>query len=194
MGNPADLRAAVFKIALLSCLAFSTATQLTANVIPCWTRCRHPPAITSAQQMAPALRSMSNPPLTFLQRATGVVTTYCGKIWGIQGWRNYQIKAQVSGIVTHAAGSTDGLYTIDVRITELTLNHQKVSISRPSFIRIEVFPLVRFGAPLPRYPDEDVCIAGGLYWDADGFLEIHPSKSRDVFVGKCATRSDDVTK
>jgi hypothetical protein len=138
--------------------------------------------------MAPALRFTTNPPLTFLQRATGVVTTYCGKIWGIQGWRNYKLQAQVSGTVTHAAGSTDGLYTIDIMIMELTLNRQKVSILRPSFIRVEVFPLVRFGAPLPRNPGDDVCIAGGLYWDADGFLEIHPAKSRDVLVGKCAMR------
>jgi hypothetical protein len=128
---------------------------------------------------------MSNPPLTFLQRATGVLTTYCGKMWGIQGWRNYHIQAQVTGIVTHAAGSTDGLYTIDVRITDLTLNHKEVSISCPSFIRIEVFPLVRFGAPLPHYPGDVVCIAGGLYWDADGFLEIHPAKSRDISRGQC---------
>jgi hypothetical protein len=104
-----------------------------------------------------------------------------GKWMGIQGWRDYHLSANVSGTVIHAAGSTDGLYTIDLQIEQLHVGVQAVSLPKyPTFIRIEVFPSKRNGAPLPVHAGEVMCISGMLMWDADGFLEIHPKSATDI--------------
>ncbi|MGA9566046.1 MAG: hypothetical protein WBS19_11030 [Candidatus Korobacteraceae bacterium] len=113
------------------------------------------------------------------------MTTYLGKILGIQGWRNYHLPAQVSGSVVQASGSTDGLYTIDLAIKQLTVGNKAVKLDSPRFIRVEVFPLVRNGAWLPVYKDNDLCVSGTLMWDADRFLEIHPKKAADILPHSC---------
>ena len=109
-----------------------------------------------------------------------MLTTYAGKIMGIQGWKDYHLSAQVSGTVAQAVGSDDGLYTIDLKVKELSVGGKPVDLLHPSFIRVEVFPLVRIGAWLPVFEDDDLCITGALMWDADGFLEIHPKKASDI--------------
>jgi hypothetical protein len=101
---------------------------------------------------------------------------------GIQGWRNYHLPASVSGTVVQAVGSTDGFYTIDLAIQELTVDAQPVRLLRASFIRIEVLPLARKDPPLPVCKSEEVRISGKLTWDADGFLEIHPKHSNEIVI------------
>jgi hypothetical protein len=98
---------------------------------------------------------------------------------GIQGWRDYHLRASVQGRVVQAAGSTDGLYTIDVQIDRLCVADKSAALHRPSFVRIEVFPFSRIGAPLPVTRNQNVSISGKLMWDADGFLEIHPKTKTD---------------
>jgi hypothetical protein len=131
------------------------------------------------------LRTTSNPKLNFLAHSTGILTTYLGKMLGIQGWRNYRMDARVSGSVTHASGSDDGFYTIDIEIDALNVNGASELGAKGRFIRVETLPWVRPGAPLPVKSQESVCIFGGLWWDADGFLEIHPRRSTDVKKGFC---------
>ncbi|HEV2711395.1 MAG TPA: hypothetical protein VGU67_14355 [Edaphobacter sp.] len=108
------------------------------------------------------------------------MTTYFGKMLGIQGWHYYQMDAKVSGRVTHAAGSDDGFYTIDIEIDELRVDGKYANNTTGKFIRVETLPWVRRGAPFPLKSQDSVCIFGGLWWDADGFLEIHPKNSRDI--------------
>ena len=157
-----------------------------AEGVPCWIRCHCPPMIASGADVPVVLRSSVNPPLNCLARSTGILTTYLGKRMGIQGWRDYHLSARVNGTVIQAAGSTDGLYTIDLRILQLHVGDQAVVLPEHLvFIRIEVFPFVRGGAPLPVHAYDKVCISGKLMWDADGFLEIHPKNSKDILRRSC---------
>ena len=170
---------------VFAAILFLLSTSLYAEGIPCWIRCHRPPKIVSAADVPCVLRSSPNPRLTFLPRSTGILTTYLGKMLGIQGWRDYHLKSTVQGRVTQAAWSTDFLYTIDLQIEQLHVGDQLVVLSKhPTFIRIEVFPLVRMGAPLPVSGGEEVLISGKLMWDADGFLEIHPKKRKDFEMPK----------
>jgi hypothetical protein len=159
-----------------------------AEGITCWIRCHNPPRIESASDLLgsrPYPRTCPNPPLNFLARSSGILTTYAGKLLGIQGWKDYHLLARVSGRVVQAVGSDDGLYTIDLQIKELEVNDQLVDLKSSRFIRVEIFPFVRIGAWLPVYKDNDLCIKGALMWDADGFLEIHPKKASDILPQSC---------
>lgn len=151
-----------------------------AEGIPCWLRCHCPPKILTPEDVPARLRLSPNPPLRFLDRSTGILTTYLGKMLGIQGWRAYHLGVVAKGKVVHAAGSTDGLYTIDLGIEKLIVGQRALDPpARPNFIRIEVFPLARIGAPLPVREGDQLCVRGPLLWDGDGFLEIHPKKPAD---------------
>jgi len=173
------------KALLIATFAAQFCIPMMAEGVPCWIRCHNPPEIKSAEMIADVLRCSSNPRLSWLARATGLLTTYAGKLLGIQGWKDYHLQAQVSGTVTHAAGSDDGLFTIDVQVAHLRVGDRPIELLRPSFIRVEVFPLVRVGAQLPKKEGDNVCVSGKLMWDADGFLEIHPKKSQQIQLHPC---------
>jgi hypothetical protein len=167
------------KSAVVVCL-FLLTPSVRAEGIRCWVRCHCPHKIKSAADVPSVLRSSQNPRLSFLPRSTGILTTYLGKMVGIQGWRDYHLRATAKGTVIHATWSTDFFYTIDLRIEQLSVQRQAVRLpTHPTFIRIEVFPLVRIGAPLPVREGEEIIVSGKLMWDADGFLEIHPKKRKD---------------
>ena len=171
---------------LVASFAILLSNNAYAEGIPCWIRCHCPPRVASAADVPAVLRSSPNPSLTFLARGAGVFTTYLGKILGLQGWRDYHLRGTARGRVVHAAGSTDGLYTIDLRIERLYIEDDSVILPRsPNFIRVEVFPFARAGAPLPVRENEEVCISGKFMWDADGFLEIHPKKPADFSSNRC---------
>jgi hypothetical protein len=170
-------------LALFSALLSNNAG---AEGFPCWIRCRCPPKVTSAADVPMVLRLSSNPPLSLLARTSGILTTYLGKVLGIQGWKDYRLPATVKGKVVQAAASTDLLYTIDLRIEELHVDAKFVALPvSPTFIRVEVFPFVRIGAPLPLHQGDEACVSGALMWDADGFMEIHPKNRRDFWAKHC---------
>jgi hypothetical protein len=170
----------MLKILITGFLVLTLNTSLCAEGIPCWLRCRNPPAIQSATDLATHLRVTSNPPVSFFARSTGFLTTYLGKMLGIQGWRDYRMTASVCGTVVQAVGSTDGFYTVDLAIQRLTIGDLPVILQHASFIRVEVLPSVKTNAPLPLKNGVDVRISGELMWDADGFLEIHPRQSHEI--------------
>jgi|SRR5579864_2541420 len=175
------LQTTLEKYLIIGLMAIWLCASASAEGVPCWLRCHHPPAKPSAETIACVLRGSSNPQLKLLARVTGLFTTYAGKILGIQGWKDYHLTAQVDGTVVQVAGSTDGLYTIDVSIKQLKVADRLVTLAHPSsFIRVEVFPFVRIGAHLPRHAKDSVCISGKLMWDADGFLEIHPQQAVQI--------------
>jgi hypothetical protein len=173
------------RVAFAFALAVSASLRCRAEGIPCWIRCRTPPAIHNAVDAETHLRTDPNPKLNFLARSSGLLTTYLGKMLGIQGWRNYYVDAQVSGTVVHAAGSDDGFYTIDIAINSLTVGGVNASKAGGRYIRVETLPWVRPGAPLPLAANDPVCVLGGLWWDADGFLEIHPRRSANIAKNRC---------
>jgi hypothetical protein len=165
---------------LTSALAVFLSTNARAEGISCWMRCHRPPKIQSANDVAQVLRPSPNPPVKFLARSAGILTTYLGKMLGIQGWRDYHLPANVRGTVVQAVGSSDGLYTIDLAIKQLTVDGRVVQLQRASFVRVEVLPFVRIGAPLPVCKDDEIRVSGELMWDADGFLEVHPKHAREI--------------
>jgi len=159
---------------LLSALTVSV--DLKAQVFECWLACHNPPDLNHVSKR---LRSCSNPKLNWIARGTGIATTYLGKVWGIMGWRDYHTTARVSGRVTHAATSSDGLYTIDVEILRLFVGSKQIPLDSRRFIRIEVFPGARRLIQSDLIENQDVCVTGKFMWDGDGFFEIHP-KSGDL--------------
>lgn len=176
MNRPSTFAVALTMAACLPCRS---------EGIPCWVRCRKPPLIRNAVDAESHLRTISNPRLSLLARSSGLLTTYLGKMLGIQGWRNYHMDAQVNGTVVHAAGSDDGFYTVDIAISSLTVGGIDAPRAGGRFIRVETLPWVRPGAPLPLGAKDSVCILGGLWWDADGFLEIHPRRSAEIAKHPC---------
>ena len=162
------------------------ASNAAAEGIRCWISCHHPPKITSATDLPCLLRASENARLGWFARTSGVVTTYLGKMLGIQGWRDYHLLGTVKSRVVHAARSTDFLYTIDLRIEQLWVGGKPVTLAVGSkFIRAEVFPFVRMGTLLPVRENDEVCVSGELMWDGDGFLEIHPKKRTDFLESQC---------
>ena len=105
---------------------------------------------------------------------------------GVRGWTDYQLRACVTGVVYHSVESTDMEQTIDIEFDgEKSLTVDGVDgITKPSYIRVELFPGVAKDMPSATIPSvgRRVKICGKLMWDADGSLEIHPQKSSDVSI------------
>lgn len=159
-----------------------------AGHVPCWVRCHSPQKLSrplKSQEVSAALRDKSNTPLSRTARFLGFFTTYLGKYLGIQGWHDYHMVAQADGVVEHQAGSTDGLYTIDLRLNSLTVAGTLIPLAKISYLRIEVFPRAKRGAQLPVKVGDQLCISGKFMWDGDGFFEIHPPTGQDVQHQSC---------
>jgi hypothetical protein len=93
--------------------------------------------------------------------------------------------AKADGTVEQQAGSTDGLYTIDLRLNNLTVAGTPIPLAKVSYLRIEVFPSAKRGAQLPVKVGDQLCISGKFMWDGDGFFEIHPHTGRDIQRQSC---------
>ncbi len=129
--------------------------------------------------------------LSLGDREIAWLTTPVFKENGISGWTSYPFRACATGSVVQAALNSDGLYTVDIEITAdddsfgvqpLSGGELQDGIRKPNYIRAEVFPKVVLSThPLP-VTGSRVMICGNLYWDADGFLEIHPAASSDITI------------
>jgi hypothetical protein len=97
--------------------------------------------------------------------------------------------AKANGRVEQQAGSTDGLYTIDLRLNSLTIADIPISLAKVSYLRIEVFPSAKKGAQLPVRVGDQLCISGKFMWDGDGFFEIHPRTGQDIREQSCGDAS-----
>jgi hypothetical protein len=116
--------------------------------------------------------------LSWFDRTIAFLTTPF-KFLGISGWKETGCEAEARGIpVRDAQHSTDGFWTIDVRLEELRIGTAAANLDSPKFIRLEVEPetkahavcaatAVREGMPL--------AFGGAVVVDTDGpFLEVHP--------------------
>jgi len=111
--------------------------------------------------------------------------TILAKRLGISGWKETGCSAEVRGTpVRDAQHSTDGFWTIDVRLESLAIGTAAFDPSKPGYLRIEVEP---------GRAAHDVCaqtrivtgmilsFGGPVVIDTDGpFLEIHPDKDFQI--------------
>jgi len=117
--------------------------------------------------------------------------TICGTtLWRICGWTDYHMVACASGRVQQAALSADGIYTVDIEMdaeggsftVENGAGQFEDGIDKPNYMRAEIFAnVVAATHDLPR-TNERVTICGALFWDGDGFLEIHPRRAEDITI------------
>ncbi len=157
---------------------------------------------------AHSLRMCPNRGLNWLDKISGFVTTFAFKERGISGWlRNPRMKECsdkpprhesasilpplcVSGEIFATGRSSDGLETIDVKVSRIedvscpsTMKPSSISfdaahdLTEPRFIRVEngfAHNRVKRGQ-LAR-------ICGNVWWDTDreGWWEIHPRSSKDL--------------
>jgi hypothetical protein len=139
----------------------------------------NPPKITTPDEAADVYCKQTRETyeqLRWFDQLLGIATTPF-KQFGIRGWTDYHMHACATGTVFHAAKSTDGLYTADIQAARgnfIVQEHVSSCEAELGFIRAEIFPRVTFRLKhLPKVGNT-VRICGGLFWDADGFLEIHP--------------------
>ena len=118
------------------------------------------------------------------------LTTPVFKENGICGWTDYHLVACASGRVQQAALSADGIYTVDIELdsdggsftVENGVGQFEDGIDKPNYMRAEILAnVVAATHDLPR-EKERVAICGALFWDGDGFLEIHPRRAEDIHI------------
>lgn len=124
--------------------------------------------------------------VSWFDETVGVITTPF-KCLGIKGWDPTGCTAKGSGTITReVAWSTDGLYTIDVELQQLTIGGQARSYPLPNgnhgFIRLEVRPFRQAWNYCNAHRLEvgdTLEFAGPVMWDHDKeWLEIHPQTLR----------------
>lgn len=118
------------------------------------------------------------------------LTTPVFKENGICGWTDYHLVACASGRVQQAVLSADGIYTVDIELdsdggsftVENGVGQFEDGIDKPNYMRAEILAnVVAATHDLPR-EKERVTICGALFWDGDGFLEIHPRRAEDIHI------------
>lgn len=113
-------------------------------------------------------------------RAGEVVVTLA-KSAGVQGWKDYHMRAKATGVVVQHELSSNGFLTMDIRLTTLTLNRVPIRWTGTRYMRFEIF-LGRVTVDKMIYDEtnEPVVGRGKFVWDSDGWFEIHPQKTGDI--------------
>jgi hypothetical protein len=121
--------------------------------------------------------------LSWFDVATGFISTPFKKM-GISGWTGTGCKAVAQGYSVNRIGhSTDGFYTLDLKITSASIERTNESSLPGHFIRVEFEPHNRAHEKVATVaqclnPSTDVLVrvGGVVKIDEDGpFLEIHPN-------------------
>lgn len=126
------------------------------------------------------LSAAPQPALSWFDRAIAFLTTIF-KFLGISGWEETGCDAKAHGQpVRDAQHSTDGFWTIDVRLTAFEIGTTSADLTTPRFLRIEVEPGTEAHAvcAMSRIgPQTGLAFGGAVVIDADGpFLEVHPEE------------------
>jgi hypothetical protein len=103
------------------------------------------------------------------------------KYWGISGWKETGCEAMASGRpVRDAQHSTDGFWTIDVRLQEFRIRTVPADLTRARFLRVEVEPGTKAHEVCARtrvVAGMGLAFGGAVVVDTDGpFLEVHPEE------------------
>ncbi len=116
--------------------------------------------------------------LSWFDRAIAFLTTIF-KFLGIAGWEETGCEAQAAGRpVRDAQHSTDGFWTIDVRLEAFRIGATSADLEPQKFIRIEVEPGTKAHgvcAATRVLKNMELAFGGAVVVDTDGpFLEVHP--------------------
>lgn len=103
------------------------------------------------------------------------------KFCGISGWEETGCEAAASGRpVRDAQHSTDGFWTIDVRLEECRIGTVPADLASPRFLRVEVEPGTQAHgvcAATRVLAGMEIAFRGAVVVDTDGpFLEAHPEE------------------
>lgn len=113
-------------------------------------------------------------------RSAEIVVTIA-KSAGIQGWKDYHLRARASGIVMQHEFSSNGFLTIDLLLKSLKVRRTYVPLRGTRYIRVECF-LGDLSVNKNVYDSTNALVIaqGKFVWDSDGWFEIHPKKTGDV--------------
>lgn len=113
-------------------------------------------------------------------RAAEVVVTVA-KSAGIQGWRDYHMHAKATGVVIQHEISSNGFFTMDIRLQTLTLNRVPIRWPGTRYMRFEIFlGKLSVDKAIHDETNEPIVGQGKFVWDSDGWFEIHPQRTGDV--------------
>lgn len=118
------------------------------------------------------------PALSWFDRMIAFLTTPF-KFLGVSGWEETGCGADAVGRpVRDAQHSTDGFWTMDVRLDAFWIGSTSADLTRTRFVRLELEPGTRAHKVCTRtrvLKDMQVAFGGALVVDTDGpFLEVHP--------------------
>ncbi|MGH8022703.1 MAG: hypothetical protein ACRED1_03920 [Limisphaerales bacterium] len=134
----------------------------------------HDPAIQANLRARPWRKS------PVLDRA-GEMAVTIAKSAGIQGWKDYPMHAEATGVVIQHEISSNGFLTMDVRLKSMALNHVPIHWRGTRYMRFEIFPgKVSVDSEIHDRTNELVFGQGKFVWDSDGWFEIHPQRTGDV--------------
>ena len=136
------------------------------------------PVVCDAAGTVAMLSKEAQPELSCFDRWIAFLTTPFKRL-GISGWKETGCDAEATGRpVRDAQHSTDGFWTIDVRLDSFAIGATSQDPSRTNYIRIEVEPDTQAHAVCAKTPILEgtiVSFGGAVVIDTDGpFLEIHP--------------------
>ncbi|HSS45321.1 MAG TPA: hypothetical protein VLO07_08275 [Thermoanaerobaculia bacterium] len=124
------------------------------------------------------LSTEAQPALSWFDRVIAFLTTPF-KFLGISGWKETGCEADAVGRpVRNAQHSTDGFWTMDVRLEAFRIATTSADPRPDKFIRLEVEPGTKAHdvcASSCVIKDMELAFAGAVVVDTDGpFLEVHP--------------------
>jgi len=136
------------------------------------------PAVCDAPGTVALLSREPQPRLSCFDRWIAFLTTPFKRL-GISGWKETGCDADATGRpVRDAQHSTDGFWTIDVRLDSFTIGPAAQDPSRANCIRVEVEPDTQAHAVCAKTPILEgalLSFGGAVVIDMDGpFLEVHP--------------------
>jgi len=103
------------------------------------------------------------------------------KCMGVQGWKDFHLRARACGTVVQHQLSSDRILTVDLRLNSLEIDGTSIPLPEARFIRVEIYiGKVPVDRSMFAQKDAVMVVKGKLVWDTDGWFEIHPQGRGDV--------------
>jgi hypothetical protein len=184
----------IFLIVFISLISFATVFVLTilrCLVYPC-PLANKVPVINSVQDIINNLRETVNEKLSWFHKVASLFTTPFKETGFSNSWDEYDYWLKANGEIQNIAYSWDGFETIDIKLIKLTVFRSEAALQNADaeetsieltgkYIRIEVRPQVLLACNMPPpLVAQTMIFKGQLFWDRDGFLEIHPKFGGDL--------------
>jgi len=150
------------------------------GMVPRFLSCSNPPKLTDADQAVSRLGKDQYDALNWIDRSTALFTAQLGKCMGINGWKRYRFRMRAVGMVGQAVASWDGLRTVDLALENLNGQALDRLLPQMRYSRAEIIRRIGTHLDHPHRQSDVIRVEGELHWDGHGFLEIHPSQTKDV--------------